>query len=131
MMEFKTILAALSMATDEWRSGRSSSSTSVLRFVTIASDRGGIMTIPLKFRDNGPDVIVLQKLLNRNGESVTVDGIFGNETLTAVRDFQSKHSDLDGNPLVSDGVAGALTVAALENAAGEAAGGTAASFAGF
>ena len=67
------------------------------------------MKVPLKFQDQGPDVVELQKLLNRNAEAVTVDRIFGNETLAAVEDFQSTHTDSNGNPLVVDGVVGPLT----------------------
>jgi len=75
----------------------------------------------------------LQDLLNRNGEPVTVDGIFGNETLAALQDFQSKHTGVDGNPLTADGVVGPLTLASLEaNAsAGEPPSSSTGSFAGF
>lgn len=51
----------------------------------------------------------LQKLLNlKGGFTLTVDGDFGNKTLTAVRQFQLL------NGLVSDGVVGKLTWAKLK-----------------
>jgi peptidoglycan hydrolase-like protein with peptidoglycan-binding domain len=88
------------------------------------------MKTPLKFQDSGPDVVELQNLLNKAGETVTVDGVFGAETLAAVRDFQSTHNDATGNPLVVDGEVGSLTLASLQqNTGGVAAG--ASSFAGF
>ena len=42
--------------------------------------------------------------------TITVDGIFGLKTYTAVRDFQSK------NGLIADGIVGATTLTALEKA---------------
>src|SRR2546427_11978509 len=78
------------------------------------------MKVPLRFQDKGPDVFELQNFLNSNAESVTVDGIFGNETLAAVEDFQSRHTAVNGDPLAADGVVGALTLASLQrNAAGD------------
>ncbi|MBZ5626248.1 MAG: DUF1906 domain-containing protein [Acidobacteriia bacterium] len=85
----------------------------------------------LKLKDSGPEVVELQNLLNQNGEVVVVDGIFGNETLAAVKDFQSKHSDADGNPLSADGVAGPLTLASLKQGAVPAPVVASGSFAGF
>lgn len=42
----------------------------------------------LRWGDKLPSVGVLQKLLNRTGESLTIDGIFGNNTKAAVQRFQ-------------------------------------------
>ncbi|KXH81984.1 peptidoglycan DD-metalloendopeptidase family protein [Sporosarcina sp. HYO08] len=55
-----------------------------------------------------PDVRHLQQSLNKLGYSLTVDGIYGAETTKAVLDYQKK------NGLTDDGVAGPLTVAAIE-----------------
>jgi peptidoglycan hydrolase-like protein with peptidoglycan-binding domain len=51
----------------------------------------------------GPDVKVLQHLLNNAGQSVTADGDFGAGTEAAVRAFQS------ANATTADGVVGMLT----------------------
>jgi hypothetical protein len=45
----------------------------------------------LRLGDNLPTVGVLQKLLNRVGAKLNVNGIFGNKTLAAVRHFQHAH----------------------------------------
>jgi hypothetical protein len=57
----------------------------------------------LKQGDQLPAVGVLQKLLNRTGETLVPDGVFGPHTLGTVRAFQSKHK------LSPDGVVGTLT----------------------
>lgn len=51
----------------------------------------------------GEDVKTLQSTLNKNGYNLTVDGIFGKNTETAVRDYQKK------NALSIDGIVGAKT----------------------
>ena len=48
-------------------------------------------------------VYLLQFILKQNGYNITVDGIFGNGTLQAVTDFQSK------NGLTADGIVGQNT----------------------
>lgn len=61
----------------------------------------------LKLGSTGTDVIQLQKLLNKNGASLVVDGSFGALTLACVQVFQAlKH-------LTADGVVGPQTWAAL------------------
>ncbi len=57
----------------------------------------------LRWGDQLPAVGVLQKLLNRTGERLSVDGIFGNNTKSAVKRFQSARN------LVSDGIVGINT----------------------
>jgi peptidoglycan hydrolase-like protein with peptidoglycan-binding domain len=56
---------------------------------------------------NGSDVVYLQTALNKIGYKLTVDGIFGNNTAVAVRDFQK------ANGLAVDGIAGPATFAKL------------------
>jgi peptidoglycan hydrolase-like protein with peptidoglycan-binding domain len=46
-------------------------------------------------------------------EPLTVDGLFGRNTEAAVELFQARHTDVDGNPLILDGLVGADTWAAL------------------
>lgn len=58
----------------------------------------------LRQGDKLPAVVVAQLLLNRTGESLSVDGIFGSRSLTAVKKFQKDHS-----PLKADGVIGSNT----------------------
>lgn len=56
----------------------------------------------------GEEVVTLQKLLAAKGYSVgNIDGIFGNKTLQAVKEFQASHG------LVTDGIVGVKTWAAL------------------
>ena len=55
-----------------------------------------------------PDVRHLQSTLNKLGYKVVVDGLYGNGLAKVVLDYQKK------NRLVADGVAGRVTIAALE-----------------
>jgi peptidoglycan hydrolase-like protein with peptidoglycan-binding domain len=55
----------------------------------------------------GDEVKALQTALNHEGFSLPIDGLFGRETESAVKQFQREHS------LDDDGVAGPLTWAAL------------------
>ncbi|MCM1289509.1 MAG: peptidoglycan-binding protein [Corallococcus sp.] len=57
----------------------------------------------IRYGAKGNFVYLLQFMLRQNGYNITVDGIFGNGTLTALVDFQNK------NGLTSDGVAGQNT----------------------
>ncbi|MDO4815495.1 MAG: M14 family metallopeptidase [Bacillota bacterium] len=62
----------------------------------------------LKYGSRGPDVQLLQLALNRAGfGDLETDGIFGNVTRNAVKQFQS------GNGLSADGLVGPLTHRAL------------------
>ena len=55
-------------------------------------------------------VKAIQKKLNELGVSnLVVDGDFGNKTFSAVKLFQARTLDQNGNPLVADGVIGAIT----------------------
>ena len=51
----------------------------------------------VSYGSQGSDVTELQKLLNNNGYSLDVDGIFGDNTQAAVKDYQQKNNlDVDG-----------------------------------
>ena len=70
------------------------------------------MTI-LRRGDRSPAVAETQKLLNKHGATprLTTDGIFGQRTETAVRNFQHSRRS---NGLKVDGIVGPMTRAALE-----------------
>ena len=65
--------------------------------------------ITLKLGDKGETVKQLQELLIKNGYKLIADGDFGNKTLEAVKDFQSK------NGLKVDGVVGIKTMEILNH----------------
>ena len=64
-------------------------------------------TATIQVTSRGAAVRRLQELLNRAGHALAVDGLFGRETLAAVRAFQA------ANGLQPDGIAGPTTLAAL------------------
>lgn len=64
----------------------------------------------VSYGSQGSDVTELQKLLNKNGYNLSVDGIFGSKTQAAVKDYQQK------NNLAVDGIAGTNTWGALTKA---------------
>ena len=64
----------------------------------------------VSYGSKGSDVTELQKLLNKNGYSLTEDGVFGAKTQEAVRDYQQK------NNLSVDGIVGTNTWGALTGA---------------
>lgn len=68
----------------------------------------------VSYGSSGNDVKNLQTLLNNNGYSLTVDGIFGKETQAAVKDYQSK------NNLTVDGIVGNNTWGTLTAASSSA-----------
>lgn len=74
---------------------------------TSYSGTSSKFTRTLKLGSKGNDVKLLQNLLNADGYSIKVDGIFGKGTLTAVKSYQSK------NNLKVDGVVGPKTAALL------------------
>lgn len=59
--------------------------------------------INVKFNSRGNNVRWLQFELNRYGYRLVVDGIAGEKTISALKDFQSSHD------LVADGICGPLT----------------------
>lgn len=61
----------------------------------------------IQYGSQGTDVTELQKLLNQNGYTLDVDGIFGTKTQSAVKEYQQK------NGLDVDGIVGNNTWAAL------------------
>ena len=63
----------------------------------------------IQYGSKGGDVKVVQKLLNQHGYQLNEDGIFGNNTLAAVKDFQKK------NGLTVDGIAGKDTIKLLNS----------------
>jgi hypothetical protein len=72
----------------------------------------------VKIGDKGTKVEEVQNLLIQNGyknisKDGTVDGIFGQRTISAVKDFQSANKDSQGNPLRVDGIVGPATMEAL------------------
>lgn len=62
----------------------------------------------IKYGSTGDEVKDLQYALNRAGWSLTVDGVFGSKTATAVKQYQARYN------LTQDGVVGAQTWKALE-----------------
>ena len=70
------------------------------------------MTV-IKIRSRGDSVELLQELLNKNGNNLKVDGIFGKSTERAVIDFQKRFH------LVADGIVGIKTWTVLQNKATE------------
>lgn len=62
----------------------------------------------IQYGSQGNDVKTLQEILNKNGYSLTVDGIFGAKTQAAVKDYQQK------NGLTTDGIVGVKTWSALD-----------------
>lgn len=59
-------------------------------------------------------VTAVQQQLNAKGcGPIGVDGDFGDETFNAVMLFQTRFSDVQGNPLEADGVIGPITWASL------------------
>ena len=62
----------------------------------------------VSYGSQGSDVTELQKLLNKNGYNLSEDGIFGKNTLEAVRNYQDKNN-LDPDGVVGTNTWGALT----------------------
>ena len=75
--------------------------------VVINGNPYAIPTKTLKMGSKGNSVRWLQYELNRHGYGLIVDGIFGQKTEDAVRDYQNRHA------LVCDGLVGAKTRAEL------------------
>lgn len=80
----------------------------------LASAGKVVIMTTLKKGSSGEAVVQLQEWLNALGYSVgTVDGRFGGKTYTAVQQFQMDHG------LTADGIVGALTWNAIEEAVGK------------
>jgi len=69
----------------------------------------------LKRGSTGEKVKELQRLLNKKGLNLLVDGIFGYATYKAVKAFQSQNLDKHGRQLEVDGKVGPLTWWSLKN----------------
>lgn len=70
----------------------------------------------LSYGSQGSEVTELQKLLNQNGYQLDEDGIFGDKTQEAVKNYQQKNNlDVDG--IVGNNTWGALTKASSGAAA--------------
>lgn len=69
--------------------------------------------------DHGSDVGLVQQMLIEAGETIDQQeldqALFGPSTKTAVLDFQSSHIDVNGRPLTTDGLVGAITLAVLRS----------------
>lgn len=63
----------------------------------------------IKYGCTGETVKTLQTALNRAGCNLTVDGIFGSKTVTAVKIFQKQYG------LTADGIVGEKTWAKLDS----------------
>ena len=70
---------------------------------------GGMSDITVKFGSKGDSVTKLQNFLVSVGYDVSVDGKFGNQTLSALKDFQQK------NGLEPDGICGNITWEFINN----------------
>lgn len=67
-----------------------------------------INNLPLRKGMSGSDVTELQTILSEMGFDISIDGVFGNETVTVIRDFQIAHG------LLVDGVVGPGTLAKIK-----------------
>ena len=65
-------------------------------------------TVLIRKGNSGTGVKWVQDMLNHNGYNLVVDGAFGNNTLSAVQNFQSKYG------LTVDGIVGQATRSALK-----------------
>lgn len=63
----------------------------------------------IEYGDRGNDVKILQTKLNKVGYKLEVDGICGNATVAAIKDFQTKYN------LAVDGQAGKNTITKLDS----------------
>lgn len=64
----------------------------------------------IRFGDRGTDVRYVQSRLNYHGENLSIDSIFGSQTIAAVRNFQRKKG------LSVDGIVGPKTIKELKKA---------------
>src|SRR6266481_2683365 len=71
------------------------------------------MTFPISASSPMSDIEELQQALADAAFDIAIDGIFGPQTLAAVKLFQSRNLDRSGHPLVVDGIVGPATWASL------------------
>ncbi len=76
----------------------------------------------ISYGSSGDDVKELQKALNENGYSLSLDGKFGAATQAALKDYQKK------NNLSVDGIAGTQTWSSLNKKSGSSVSGTQGNF---
>jgi len=69
----------------------------------------------LREGNRGAEVLELTTLLEKRGHLDSSDRVFNRAVRRAVEEFQARHVDSRGRPLVVDGVVGPLTWWALEN----------------
>lgn len=74
----------------------------------VPNEPSGVVRPTLSITDSGPDVRLLQSMLNVRGAKLVEDGHFGRLTYRAVQAFQTAAG------LVADGIVGPLTWRALE-----------------
>jgi hypothetical protein len=92
----------------DWQEARRASWKAISVPVTTLAYAQPVITSPiLKKRSAGDLVVWAQEHLLAAGENVTLSGGFGNQTLAAVKNFQSQHG------LTVDGIIGPATWAAL------------------
>ncbi len=99
----------------KWVKGKVSStpvSPQAKRVVPETAERVAERMPVLRRGSRGRYVEILQRLLNKIGYSLTVDGIFGRNTERAVKSFQQRSG------LVTDGIVGVRTWTALFKVAG-------------
>lgn len=76
---------------------------------SIISPSGIEVSLPITRSSSKSHISKLQNLLNRNGSNLTVDGIYGPKTASAVINFQNAAG------LVADGIVGSKTWTALNS----------------
>jgi chitosanase len=79
---------------------------SIVRVSAHTEERDRILRLETPFM-TGEDVRILQEALNKLGNHLSVDGVFGRETGTAVIEFQRRHN------FITDGIVGPVTRTAL------------------
>ena len=69
----------------------------------------------LREGSRGPTVLRLTRILKKRGFLQSSSKLFNRTVYRAVQEFQARHVDKRGRPLVADGIVGSLTWWALEN----------------
>ncbi|GIW72214.1 MAG: hypothetical protein KatS3mg102_1756 [Planctomycetota bacterium] len=110
----RVLSSALMIALAAWLPGASRAAPATPAvpppdYALLDGARGGRL---LRHGARGPEVRALQRALVALGAALVADGIFGHQTLAAVRAFQARSG------LAPDGLVGPLTVRALDRAFG-------------